>query len=161
MEGFMAYDIQVMDVPQGYLAVLRGTATFSNLSQRIRELFDQVYGQLAKGTVRQDGQNVVLYWGAPGRNLLATPEGCPIEVGVQVAAPFESDGGLISSATPGGMVATVVHWGPYEEMGKAYDALIQWRLNSGRTFAGPAWEVYGNWSDDPSQVRTDVFLLLA
>ena len=26
--------------------------------------------------------------------------------------------------------------------------------------AGPNWEVYGHWHDDPSQLRTDVFYLL-
>jgi len=27
-------------------------------------------------------------------------------------------------------------------------------------FAGPNWEIYGHWTDDPAQLRTDVFYLL-
>ena len=63
--------------------------------------------------------------------------------------------------TPAGTVATVVHWGAYDKLGGAYDALRKWSKETGRVFAGPFWEVYGHWSDDPAQVRTDIFQLLA
>ncbi len=157
----MVNDVHVLSVPRGYLAVVQGTATHANLSLKIREYLDQVYASLARGTVRQAGLNVVLYRGAPDRDLLASPEGCPIEAGVQVAAPFESGDGLVCSSTPGGMVATAVHMGPYTEMGRAYDALFAWRRDTGRLFTGTFWEVYGDWSDQPDQLRTDVFFLLA
>lgn len=66
----------------------------------------------------------------------------------------------IASATPAGTVAAVVHWGAYEKLGDAYAALRKWSKESGRALAGPFWEVYGHWSDDPKQVRTDVFYIL-
>ncbi len=156
----MSYDVRVVEVAPGPLAVVRGVARAGSISPTVMELFDQVYRLLAGGQVQQDGQNVVVYLNAPDKNLLKTPDGCPIEVGVQVTAPFTDGGGLISSATPGGWAATVAHMGPYEQLGQAYQALDQWCAANHRTQAGPFWEVYGDWSDDPAQLRTDVYLLL-
>jgi effector-binding domain-containing protein len=157
----MSYDVQVREVQRGPLAVARGRATSANLSQQIRALFDQVYAFLGKGTVRQEGQNVVVYLNEAGKNLLASPAGCPIEVGVQVAASFEPDSAIFPSITPAGIVATVVHMGPYEQLVNAHKAVHQWCANNHRALAGPNWEIYGDWSDQLDQLRTDVFYLLA
>ena len=157
----MSCDIQVLEVAPGPLAVVRGVAKMNDLSSRIRELFDQVYGLLAKGAVRQAGQNVIVYLNEPGKNLLASPEGCPIEVGVQVAVPFTNGAGLMSSATPGGMVVTAVHMGTYDQIKMAHHAIHQWSADNHHTLASPNWEIYGDWSDQPDQLRTDVFYLLS
>ena len=156
----MSYEVQVIDVQPGALAVIKGQATKSDLSAKIGALFNQVYAELPKGLVKQAGQNVVVYWNDEGVNLLETPEGCPIDIGVQVAAPFENGGGLTCSATPAGTVATVAHFGPYNEMHKGYDALFKWCNEHGRILAGPFWEIYGDWEDDPAKIRTDVYCLL-
>jgi hypothetical protein len=31
----------------------------------------------------------------------------------------------------------------------------------GAELAGPTWEEYGDWNDDPSQLRTDVFVVVS
>ena len=64
-----------------------------------------------------------------------------------------------------GTVASVTHLGPYGGLGAAHQAIHDWcRANNHRT-AGPSWEIYGHWKDewnaDPSQIRTDVFYLVA
>jgi effector-binding domain-containing protein len=156
----MSNEVQVCDIVPGPLAVIKGHAKMSNLSAKIGALFNQVYTELANGLVKQNGQNVVVYWNVEGENLLNTPEGCPIDVGVQVAAPFENGGALTCSATPGGTVANVAHIGPYNEMYKSYEALMAWCGEHGRTLAGPCWEIYGDWEDDPAKLRTDVYCLL-
>ena len=156
----MSYEVQVIDVQPGALAVVKGRATKSDLSAKIGALFNQVYAELPKGLVKQAGQNVVVYWNDEGVNLLETPEGCPIDIGVQVAAPFENGGGLTCSATPAGTVATVAHFGPYNEMHKGYDALFKWCNEHGRILAGPFWEIYGDCEDDPAKLRTDIYCLL-
>ncbi len=156
----MPYEVRVLDQPHMGLAVVRGVARADNLSPKVMELFDEVYQRLAKSTVRQKGLNVVVYQNEAGQNLLASPKGCPIEVGVQVAAPFTSNAGLIYSATPEGAVATVAHYGPYVRLGEAHEAIQQWSTIHHRLLAGPCWEVYGHWTDDPVKLRTDVFYLL-
>jgi hypothetical protein len=37
---------------------------------------------------------------------------------------------------------------------------VSWCRSHGRPLAGPRWEVYGHWSDNPATRRTDIFYLL-
>jgi effector-binding domain-containing protein len=156
----MPYDVQVKQVRPRPIAAARRRATARDLGRCIGECFDAVYDFLTHAPVRQAGHNIVLYWNAPDGNLLATEEGVPIEAGVQVAAAFEDTGNVVCSATPGGTVATVVHRGPYEQLPQAHAALLRWCREHNRAVAGPNWEVYGDWNDQPDQLRTDVFYLL-
>jgi hypothetical protein len=96
-----------------------------------------------------------------GRNVAVYLDGeINMEIGQEVAAPFSNTGELVCSSTPGGEVATTAHIGPYDLLGKAHEAIRQWASDHKRTFAGPNWEIYGHWTDDPTQLRTDVFYLL-
>jgi effector-binding domain-containing protein len=83
-----------------------------------------------------------------------------IEVGVQVPGPFDSPGPVVCSATPGGTAARAVHVGPYDRLGEAHDAIREWCKQNNHPIAGPFWEVYGHWNDNPNQLRTDVYYLL-
>jgi hypothetical protein len=46
-------------------------------------------------------------------------------------------------------------------MKRTYDALDAWSKVRGISFAGPAWEEYDDWNDDPARLRTDIYRLLA
>lgn len=140
---FVPYTVEVQQLPTQSIAVVRGQATMATLPSRIRALFDQFYA----GFQGKGGLNIVLYPGDCSNEF-------PIECGVQV----ESDG---NSSTPGGMVATTVYMGPYDQMHPAHKAIHQWVKEHGHRLAGPSWEVYGHWSNDPAQLRTDIFYLLA
>lgn len=150
------YKVEVKTVESVPTAVVRGHARSSDMPQIIRRLFDEFYGDPPPGVPR--GLNVVYYHHQGGK---IPPEGVPIEVGVQLAAPCAPHGKVVCSATPAGMVATVTHWGDYGKLRDAYDALGKWSKESGRKFAGPFWEVYGHWYDDLTKVRTDVYQLLS
>ena len=97
------------------------------------------------------GQNVVVYFG-----------GAPLRVaaGVEVPEGFSPTEAVQPVSTPSGEVATVAHWGDYSELRRAYDALERWCSNNGRAPAGVSWELYGDWHEDSSQLRTDVYMLL-
>jgi effector-binding domain-containing protein len=83
-----------------------------------------------------------------------------IECGVEVFQPFAGNDRVICSCTPAGLVATAAHIGPYNRLGEAHKAVHEWCADHGHLLAGPSWEVYGHWTDDPAQLRTDVFWLL-
>jgi effector-binding domain-containing protein len=153
LEANAEYEVRIDQVPMGLIAAVRGRANAENIGTTIRQLYDQLYAFVRKSRL-QTGQNVVLYGG------LSTPESIPIEAGVQVSAPFDSDGTVICSATPEGAVATCTHQGEYEKLAAAHKAIMQWCRENGHALAGPAWEIYGDWADDPAQRRTDVFYLL-
>ena len=83
-----------------------------------------------------------------------------VEVGVEVARSFSSPGPVVSSALPAGAVAMVVHRGAYERLGSSHRAVKEWCATNGREPAGPRWEIYGDWHDDPARLETEVYFLL-
>ena len=97
-----------------------------------------------------------------GRNI-AVYYDCEInlECGVIVKQPFTGNGVVNCSYTPAGEAATVAYFGPYNQLSEAHTAILARCQAENRALAGPSWEIYGHWSDDPATLRTDVFYLLA
>jgi effector-binding domain-containing protein len=50
--------------------------------------------------------------------------------------------------------------GPYAQLGESHAAIAAWSRQNGHRLTGICWEIYGDWSDDPSKLRTDLFHLL-
>lgn len=132
------------------LLAARQRTTRQRISQEIGRLLDPVWAYIRQHPgLRTDGHNVAVYWGDAG-----------IEVGVEVVRTIDATDEVVASATPAGTVATAAHFGPYAELGRTHEAVCAWCAKHGRALAGPFWEVYGDWNDDPSMLRTDVFYLL-
>jgi len=54
-----------------------------------------------------------------------------------------------------------VHRGSYAGLGEAHQAIHDWSQEQERKLAGQRWEVYGPHSDDPAEVWTEIYYLLA
>ena len=153
--------IKVIEVEPQPVAVVRDRANLSDLGQKITQHSATVWAFIRNaGSVKSDGSNVVLYHDEPSKGFLLRDEGIPVEIGAQVLAPFTSTSDVVCSTTPGGMVATATHVGPHYRLHETHNAIRDWCRENNRTMAGPNWEVYGHWSDDPDQLQTDVFYLL-
>jgi effector-binding domain-containing protein len=146
----MAYEVQVIEVAPRRLASIAGHAPFNNLAPTIMELLDGVWAFLRANNVTATGHNVIQY-GATGLK----------EVGVEVSGEIPAGERVKASSTPAGRVATTVHWGSYDGLGAASRTVVDWCAANGHQLSGESWEVYGDWSDNPSKLRTDVFFLLA
>jgi effector-binding domain-containing protein len=146
----MSYEVTLTHVDAQPTAAVRACVPLDELAQELPKLFDKVYGFLRRVDVGQLGQNVVLYF----------DEQANLEASVQVPGPFVGADGVHSSSTPEGRVATTIHTGPYSGLPSAHDAVRRWCAEQGHELAGPNWEVYGDWYDDPSKVQTQVFYLL-
>ncbi len=137
------------------VAVVRRRASLQQLAQVVPAACGTVWTVLRSQQVAGAGRHVAIY------------RDCQInlEVGADVAQPFAGHGEVVGSTTPSGLVATTTHYGPYQRLSEAHEAIRQWCASQGYTLAGPNWEVYGHWTDecnsDPSKIRTDVFYLLA
>jgi effector-binding domain-containing protein len=83
-----------------------------------------------------------------------------VDFGVEVTRSFEPSGEVYATETPAGEVATAVHIGGYDRLSDAHDVIDAWARTHQREFAGQSWEIYGDWSDDPSKVETTVVYLL-
>ena len=142
--------VQLQQLPPHPVAVIRRTVRHADLSRVVPECCGLVWTALKTQQV-QAGRNVAIYWDGAIR----------LEVGVELLGPFTEAGEVVRSATPGGAVASVTHFGPYGSLGVAHATILDWCKRHGHRLAGPSWEIYGHWqgswSTDPSQIRTDVF----
>jgi hypothetical protein len=146
-------EIRVVDAEPTVLASTRQPVSWGGLSGVIMPQLDAIYAFLARAGIAQAGHNVCVYHDA-------TDAGCDLEVGVQVAAPFTARDGILCSATPSGRAATTTHLGDYTRLPMIHEALTAYCLAKGHARSGPAWDVYGDWSDDPAERRVDVYRLL-
>jgi AraC family transcriptional regulator len=68
--------------------------------------------------------------------------GIPVPDGTEVEAPYEA------KLIPGGLVAYVIHVGPYEESSAFWPAVYMWAGMNGYQPSGPAMEI---WTGDPEK----------
>lgn len=151
----MPYDIRIEQHDSQPLAVVRRRASLPEIPKVVPAACGLVWGVVRSHPIPGAGRHVAIYW----------DDQINMEVGVEVAAPFAGAGEVIGSATPAGQVATTTHFGPYQRLAEAHQAIRSWCQEHGHALAGPSWEIYGHWRDewnsDPSQIRTDVVYLLA
>ena len=149
----MTYEVTIDTVERQLIAAARQRTTFKRIAKEIQGLLLHSWALIKeRPALRNDGHNVAIYWDAAGQGS--------VEVGVQVVAQFEATDTVICSATPAGRVARTAHFGPYHELGAAHDAVRQWCARNGLSTRMPFWEIYGDWSDDPRTLRTDVLYLV-
>ena len=151
----MGYEIQVVDIEPTVIAAVTKHVRPADISKEIMPLFDAVWGFLRGGSspVRPAGHNVAIYRPSGGE--------MDLEAGVQVSGRFEDAGQVRCSETPGGRAAWTIHMGDYSKLWQAFEAVQQHCRDQGLAVTGVGWEVYGDWHDDPTKVRTDVYLQLA
>ena len=148
-----AYAVRTQIAQPRAIAAVRARLPMRDVPRRFAEYLDRVYAASRAGSVQLDGQNIFVYSGDANGEV-------DVEFGVGTKRPFDPVGSIVSSVTPSGEVARTTHWGDYGGLGAAHAAVVAWCRSQGRAIAGPRWEVYGHWSDDPAAVRTDIFYLL-
>ena len=145
----MLDEVRVIRVEPQPLAVVRRQASFAQLPSTVGEALEIVRAFLREHAIAM-GQTVILY-----HDQLMN-----LEAGFEVMAALPPHEEVVYSSTPGGLVASVTYWGPYEGVSLAHTAIARQCVAGGLRLDGRNWEVYGEWSDDPEQLRTDVFYLL-
>ena len=140
---------ELVDAVAASTAVVRVQTTRHEFKSLIRPLFDRVY---ASGAALK-GQNIIVY--------RLSSDALEMEVGVRLDVPVALRGELVASATPSGRAATALHIGPYDRLGETYDAMNRWVAARGEKLGDTFWEVYGDWTDDPAELETRIYHLLA
>lgn len=150
----MVYLVRLEQSPGRPLAVVRRRAAPHELSKVVPECCGLVWNALRAKQITGAGRHVAIYY----------DDHINLEVGVELDTPFAGAGEVVSSATPAGTVATTTHYGPYQLLASAHDAIHDWCQANGCQLVGPRWEIYGHWqndwNNDPSKITTDVFYLL-
>ncbi len=148
----MLGEVEVLVVGPRRLAAVRRQATLAELPATVAAALATVHSVLDEKPIAR-GRDVVLYH----------DQAFNLDIGVEVAAALPadvSDLDVNAAETPGGRVATVAHWGPYEELTLAHTAIARQCFAAGLRVAGPSWEVFGDEAAGPEGRRTDVFYLL-
>jgi effector-binding domain-containing protein len=149
----MDYAVQIQQFPGKPLAVVSRRASKMQLGPVIQEACGTVWSALRSQGIR-GGRHVAVYLDSVFN----------LQVGVELESPVAATGEVFPSALPAGQVATTTHFGPYQLLGAAHEAIHKWLAANHREAVRPCWESYGHWLDewnsDPSKIRTDVYYLL-
>jgi effector-binding domain-containing protein len=142
----------IIDLEPLYGAGVEMFTAWLDMRANIQKLFDRVYapGALTPG----HGHNFILY-----RDN--TREGITMLVGVLDRQPGGADSEVRPAHIPGGRVITATHWGDYGQMRSTYDVLEAEIKAKGLRRIPKSLEIYGDWSNDLSKVRTDLHIYLA
>ena len=153
----MTHVVTIEHIAPRLLAAVRCTAAPREVPSVFKPALDQVWAFLrAHPGLRSDGHNVFLY-----HHVEAPARGMPIDFGVEVTRRFEPDGEVALVETPTGEAAVVVHRGDYAGLPAAHAALHHWCAANHRRVGASSLEIYGDWSNDPSQLETTIQYLLA
>jgi hypothetical protein len=154
----MGDQVWVETVSERILAAVRVRLAVSEIALGFRGPLDRVWAFLrTQDGLRTDGHNVFIYRTHPD----AIDDGkLIVDFGVQVTRAFPDVGDIICTATPGGRAAIALHVGLYRELGRTHDTVQRWCAANGHQLAGVDWEIYGDWTEDPTKSETHVYYLL-
>src|ERR1700759_2814098 len=140
----MDYQVNIATVTEHFIAASRERTTLARVSQDIQRLLAPVWtfirAQHIWSKENNSGHNVAVYYG--------TQPCDSVEAGVQVMAPFAETAEIGRSATPAGRIATTAHFGNYNQLCHAQNAVIEFCKQNGCEIVLPFWEIYGDWNDD-------------
>ena len=137
------------------MAAVEVKTEFAGLPDAIRQGLDAVFEVLVPGDYGPRGAATVYY--GPMTNTTVMD----LRIGVRLETPFLGPVTEVAAfETPAGEVAHAVYFGPYNQMMQGHQAAKAAAQAAGRQLTGASWEVYGDWSENPDELRTDLFWLL-
>jgi effector-binding domain-containing protein len=147
----MAQICEIIPFAPVLLALTQTELIRSEISARIRGMFDITYSWLRSADVRQVGHNYALYDECRKQSLR-------VRVGFPVSGPFPDTELVKCVEFEPGWAAHATHNGSYGNLHVTYRLLTEWCLQERFSLNGESWEIYGDWNDDPSKLKTDQYL---
>lgn len=145
--------IEIVDIEAKPLIAVQGHVQMSEIPDKIMPMLNRILEYAGERGIPEGYQSVWVYHDREN-------DGFDVDIGVLVDAPMETDGDVVMIQTPGGRAVHTVHTGPYDQIGSAHQSIFGWCRENGHERTGDAWEVYGEWHDDPAKLRTDIYHLL-
>lgn len=146
----MAREVKVGRREAALIVSKRLPVRLSEIGGVMGAAFGEVYGHLERQGVEPEGPPFVIYHGMPEADVPFDVEIC-----APVSRATDPPAGWQLQELPAGMFATLVHVGPYDTLGTAYETLTEWIGAHDLAVAGPPREVYLSEPETPpAQVRT-------
>jgi effector-binding domain-containing protein len=139
----MAYEIEVKDLADRYVATIRLTTTPDKLGDAFRDLLPEVDAEILEAGSRPAGPPFALYHAYHDDSV-------DLEAGFPLEQPVATSGRVIGRELQATFAAVAWHHGSYDGIGAAHRAVESWMQAEGKEASGPPWEVY--WTgprDDP------------
>lgn len=127
-----------------FILGIRFRTSMEKISGDIGARFGALFAYLGELGQPPAGPPFALYYGED-----FNPDDFEMELCAPVGSLLEGRGEIDGRELSGGVMASTMHQGPYNQVKEAYDLLDAWVKENGYRYAGPAREVYLN---DPSQV---------
>jgi AraC family transcriptional regulator len=152
----MLRDIQISKVPDQKALSIRDRVSADQLSEHIGAFLRTVWAHIAQLGKKPAGPPFTRIHGSESGMI-------DLEAGIPVSEALPETGKIRLTVLPGGEVAHGDHFGPYENLGAARDALKSWAQSNRREQASLPWESYETdpgVEPDPKKWRTKITLPL-
>lgn len=150
----MGGNIVKLDVQPRPLAVVQVRTAMAGWPREFKASLDKVYEAVRAGLIVPSGHNVMVYRHRADGLV-------DIDCGIETSTAFDRYGELVSRTTPAGTAVTATHVGPYQQLGETHRAIVDWSARNEIALLPTCWEIYGDWEEDASKLRTDIFHLVA
>ena len=146
----MAYKCELKEQPAKPALSVRTRAAVQDLPALFGKTYGAIMQYLGELGEQPTGMPFGAYYNMDMQNL-------DVEIGFPVTRKLAGRGEIQASEFPGGKLASVMHVGPYDQCGPAYDALTQWIKSQGYETTGVAYELYYSGPETPPQeIRTEI-----
>ena len=155
----MPYEIRQARALPRRLAAVTAMATLPEMPRVIPRKLGEVWQFIGDHSLTSACHNVVVYLNSS--NVAGNETLFDMLCGVEVHEELPPSDSIKPIDTSAGRVAVATHWAPYDQLPDVHAAVRLWVSDHSLKLSGPSWEVYGDWSEDPANLRTDVYYLLA
>jgi effector-binding domain-containing protein len=152
----MTYRIEVVTLQPQPVLVIEEEVAPDAIGEVLARILPAVHGAASELDTEISGMPFMRY--------LEMGEKFLIQAGVPVSERVEGTHEIGAAELPGGRAATTVFYGPYHEVGAAWDAIDAWREERGIKPASGGWDIYENDPtevSDPGELRTRLYQPLA
>jgi effector-binding domain-containing protein len=115
-------------------AVIRASLPAAQLPAWLAGVYDEVNRYLTDRRIQADGP--------PFARYAFRGDVVDVEAGFPVPGPVPDGGRVVASRLPGGPAAVTTHYGGYDDLALADQAVSGWLKERGLEAAGPHWDVY-------------------
>ena len=150
----MVGEIQVKELPEQLVFSWRGKVRISEIAAKMGEVYGKIFPYLMRTQVGFAGPPFAIYYEMPQGD-----QPIDMEVGVPVSSEASPLHDMSTHMLPGVTVAATVYKGPYDEIGPAYDEVMNWVASHGYQPSGAPREAYLNSPDEvksPAEYLTEV-----
>lgn len=153
-EEKMDNDVEMKELADQTVVSTRFKTSIPTIGEDLGKAYMAVFGMLGKMGVAPVGPPFAVY-----HDLEFKEDDIDVEAGVPVAGAVEGGDDVKGGTLKGGTFASTLHAGAYDEVGKAYEALMLWVSENGYRPGGPCREIYlvgPEQADDPDRYRTEI-----